>query len=122
MVIMDGEGLGHTPSSFSSLSTSITKKFNMVDAIILVDNAAQPMQATPTAALRDIVSGGHESKLSICFTHFDDMTGANFMSTTMKKNHIYNSVESAISLVGKTLGKRAENSLKKVTDRKSTRL
>jgi hypothetical protein len=115
MVIMDGEGLGHTPSSFSSLSTSITKKFNMVDAIILVDNAAQPMQATTTAALSDIVSGGHESKLSICFTHFDDMTGANFMSTIMKKNHIYNSVESAISLVGKTLGKRAENSLKKVT-------
>lgn len=115
LVLLDGEGLGHTPSSFSSISTSVTKKFNLADIILLVDNAAQPMQATPTLALREIVSGGYESKLAICFTHFDEVKGPNLLNTEMKRDHVYNSVENAIASIGKTLGKRAENSLKKVT-------
>ena len=52
LVIMDGEGLGHTPDSASSISTSITERFQLADAIILVDNATQPMQAAPTAVLQ----------------------------------------------------------------------
>lgn len=114
LVLLDGEGLGHTPSTFTSLSTSVTKKFAMADVILLVDNAAQPMQAAPTLALREIVSGGHESKLAICFTHFEDVRGPNLLDNEMKKSHVYSSVENAIHSIGKALDKRAENSLKKV--------
>lgn len=112
LVIMDGEGLGHSPDSSTSLSTNITKKFKIADAILLVDNAAQPMQAAPTAALRSLVSSGHESKLIICFTHFDEVKGANLPTNSMKINHVSTSVDNSIKSIGKDLGRQAEISLK----------
>ncbi|MBZ0202266.1 MAG: hypothetical protein K8I03_04535 [Ignavibacteria bacterium] len=112
LVIMDGEGLGHTPKSFSSLSTNITKKINIANSILIVDNAAQPMQASTTAALRNLVSSGHESKISICFTHFDDVYGANIPSNKLQKDHVFNSIESALTVIGEELDKRAEKTLR----------
>lgn len=73
LVLLDGEGLGHTPDSASSLSTDTTKRFDVADSILLVDNAAQPMQAAPVAVLKSLVTSGHEHKLVLCFTHFDDL-------------------------------------------------
>ncbi len=112
LVIMDGEGLGHTPKSFSSLSTNLTAKFKLVDSIVLVDNAAQPMQATTTAALRHLVSSGQESKVSICFTHFDQVEGPNIPSNSLKINHLYRTVEMALTSIGEELDKRAEKILR----------
>ncbi len=111
-VLMDGEGLGHTPDSASSVSTSITRRFQDCDAIILVDNAAQPMQAAPTAVLRSIVSSGHHSKLIVCFTHFDEVKGDNLPNLSMRKEHVLNSFDNSVSAVGKALGTRAEKVLK----------
>src|SRR5260370_4496731 len=71
LVLMDGEGLGHSPDTTASISTRITDLYEKADAIVLVDSASQPMQAAPGAVLRSIVSIGHVSKLMICFTHFD---------------------------------------------------
>ena len=45
LVLLDGQGLGHTAKSASSISTKITKRFGDVDIILLVDSAQQPMQA-----------------------------------------------------------------------------
>src|SRR5207245_2750198 len=45
VVLLDGQGIGHTADSTSSVSTTITKRFQIADTIMLVDNAAQPMQA-----------------------------------------------------------------------------
>jgi hypothetical protein len=42
-----------------------------VAAVLLVDNAAQPMQAAPVAALKGIAVSGNASKLHVIFTHFD---------------------------------------------------
>lgn len=49
LVLMDGEGLGHTPDSSASISTKITQRLNDVDAVVLVNSAEQPMQAGPQA-------------------------------------------------------------------------
>src|SRR5262249_39778740 len=43
MVILDGQGLGHTPDATASVSTNLTKRYGTVNAILLVDNAMQPM-------------------------------------------------------------------------------
>ena len=43
------------------------------DAVVLVDNAEQPMQAAPQALLRTLAASGHERKLIGCFTHFDSV-------------------------------------------------
>lgn len=45
LVLLDGEGLGHTPKSVAAISTSLTRRIESTDAIVLVDNAVQPMQA-----------------------------------------------------------------------------
>lgn len=114
-VLLDGEGLGHTSESASSISTATTRRYEETDVILLVDNAAQPMQAPPLAVLRSLVSSGHESKLIICFTHFDELKGDSLPDTSSKKSHVLYSVDGAIAGVSKILGRSAENALKKAT-------
>ena len=119
LVLMDEEGLGHTPESAASVSTRITRRFQGADSIILVDNAAQPMQAAPTAVLEKLVSSGYHAKLIICFTHFDEVIGVNLPNISMRKEHILNSFDNSVNSIGKTLGLRAERVLR---DCKSSRV
>jgi len=113
LVLFDGEGLGHTPNSSSSVSTSLTKKFKESDSIILVDNAAQPMQAAPTSVLRSLVSSGNVNKLIVAFTHFDEVKGPNLPNSAARKEHVRISLENSINSIGRDLGKYAENLLTK---------
>ncbi|MFZ5452121.1 MAG: hypothetical protein ACOZF2_09675 [Thermodesulfobacteriota bacterium] len=112
MVLMDGQGIGHTADSTSSLSTSITSRFRIADAIILVDNAAQPMQAGPCAVLQSLVISGHESKLILAFTHFDEVKGDNLKGTTAKKDHVIGSFDNAVHSIGKSFGRESEPALR----------
>jgi hypothetical protein len=111
MVIMDGQGIGHTSDSTSSLSTSITSRFRMADAIVLTDNAAQPMQAGPCAVLQSLVISGHESKLLLAFTHFDEVKGDNLHGNAAKKDHVIGSFDNAVHAIGKSFGREAESAL-----------
>lgn len=117
LVLIDGEGLGHTPDSAFSISTSITRRYDVADAILLVDNAAQPMQAASCAVLRSLVASGHENKLVIAFTHFDDVKGDNLPTVKARKVHVQNSVDNAVASIGAELGRAAENALKRATAR-----
>lgn len=112
LVLMDGEGLGHTPASAASLSTRITKRFDLADAILLVDSAQQPMQAAPITVLNNLVASGHEGKLAICFTHFDEVTGPNLPDVHARRDHVLGSLDNAIAAVGKSHGHMAETVLK----------
>ncbi|HEY8751423.1 MAG TPA: hypothetical protein VIM11_25815 [Tepidisphaeraceae bacterium] len=114
MVVLDGQGIGHTADSTSSISTAITRRFQIADAILLVDNAAQPMQAAPMAVLSTLVASGHESKLIICFTHFDEVKGDNLIGPEAKKDHVIGSFFNAIQAIGKNAGREAEHSLKRL--------
>ncbi len=114
LVLLDGQGIGHTADRTASLSTSITKQFQRADLIILVDNAAQPMQAAPNAVLRTLVSSGHESKLVIAFTHFDEVKGDNLCGSEDKKNHIIGSFFNAVQAIGKVTGRDSEQSLRRL--------
>ncbi|MGH8017702.1 MAG: hypothetical protein ACREIA_05330 [Opitutaceae bacterium] len=44
LVLLDGEGIGHTAKAASSISTKVTRRFSEADLILIVDNAEQPMQ------------------------------------------------------------------------------
>jgi hypothetical protein len=112
LVLMDGQGIGHLADSTSSLSTSITSRFRMSDAIVLVDNAAQPMQAGPCAVLQSLVTSGHESKLVLAFTHFDEVKGDNLQGTAAKKDHVISSFDNAVHAIGKSFGREAETALR----------
>ena len=112
IVIVDGEGLGHTSDSSSSLSTSLLRRIDRVDAVILVDNAAQPMQAAPVAALRSLIRTGNIKKLLMCFTHFDEVKGDNLPTVSAKRDHVLASAENVMTRLGENLGPNAERALR----------
>jgi hypothetical protein len=113
LALLDTEGLGHTVESSASLSTSIVRRFETVDAVLLVDNAAQPMQAAPVAAMRSLVSSGLASKLLICFTHLDLVKGPNLPSARAKEQHVLASAENVLAAIGEDLGPFAERILRR---------
>ncbi len=97
LVLMDGEGLGHTSHSAGSLPTSLTEAFTRADVILLVDNSAQPMLTAAQVALRTISAMGHDRKLAIAFTHFDLVRGDNLDSIEARREHVARSLENALS-------------------------
>ena len=113
LVLFDGEGLGHTPKSSSSVSTGVSRLIETVDAVVLVDNATQPMQAAPLAAMRELVATGNGRKLILAFTHFDEVKGDNLPSTNEKAQHVLASAENVLAAFGEDLGPYAERILRK---------
>ena len=104
LVLFDGEGLGHTPKSSSSVSTGVSRLIEAVDAVLLVDNATQPMQAAPLAAMRELARTGNGRKLILAFTHFDEVKGDNFTNIEEKRQHVLASAENVLATFGQNLG------------------
>lgn len=96
LVIFDGEGLGHIPDTTSSVSSSIIEKFKYSDAIILVDNAQNPMQAAPYAVIKAVAISGHYKKLALCFTHFESVKGDNIPEVEDRMEHVFSSVDNIL--------------------------
>ena len=116
LVIIDSEGLGHTPSSISSLSSSLVKKVGQSDSVLVVDNAQQPMQAGPLAALTQIVESGSVAKLHLLFTHLDAVKGANLTGYAARTGHVRESVENALSSIESAAGAAAARALRRRLD------
>lgn len=119
LVLLDGQGLGHTPDSSSSVTTHITRKFKEVDVILLVDNAQQPMQAAPLAVMRAVAASGYYEKLAIAFTHFDQVSGDNLPTFGDKKSHVLASVNSALNNLKDSLGSPVIKAIEKGLENKS---
>ncbi len=103
VVLLDGQGLGHTPDSSTSVTTHITRRFSEVDAILLVDNAEQPIQAAAQSVLRAVASSGNYNKLLLAFTHFDQVKGLNLPTFTDKRAHVLASVYNYLSKLKEVL-------------------
>jgi hypothetical protein len=116
VMLIDREGLGHTPDSVSSLPSSTTRMFDDVDAIVLVDNAQQPMQAAPVAAMRQIAAAGHGDKLIVCFTHFELVQGPNLPNLEARRYHVIASVDQVLCAIGNELGYPTERLLRQRLD------
>jgi hypothetical protein len=112
LVLIDGQGLGHTPDPSASITTHITSRFSSVDVILLVDNAEQPMQAASLAAIRAVVSSGYQRKLAVAFTHFDQVKGDNLPGAREKRAHVMASVRNGLSSF-KDMGQIALSSLQR---------
>ncbi|QXP87476.1 hypothetical protein [Methylococcus capsulatus] len=105
LVLLDGEGLGHTPKSVAAISTSLTRRIEAADAIVLVDNAVQPMHAAPVAAMKEMITSGSASKLLLMFTHFDEVKGDNLGNAADREQHV-------LASIGEELGPFAERALR----------
>ena len=104
LVLMDGEGLGHSAKEATSVSTRVTEKFPEADMILLVDTAQSPMQAASLELLRSVGSSGHGRKLAVAFTHFDQVKGDNLRSHAQKRDHVRASIGNAIASLRDSLG------------------
>jgi hypothetical protein len=114
LVLIDGEGFGHASNTVTSLPSATMRRLSSIDVVLLVDNAAQPMQPGPGIILRGLLTSGHESKLRLAFTKFDLVRGANLRDTDSRKNHVRASLDNAIEKIGKILNSRsAERALEK---------
>lgn len=116
LVLIDGQGLGHTADSSSSVTTHVTRRFGQVDVILLVDNAQQPMQAAPLSVLRAVASSGHHRKLALAFTHFDQIRGQNFQNFADKRAHVMASVLNALSSLRDVLGASVVSAIERGID------
>lgn len=118
LVLMDGEGLGHTPDSAISVTTRITSRFKDVDIILLVDSATQPMQAAPLSVIRSVVASGYQKKLVIAFTHFDQVKGDNLSGFQQKKEHVLASVTNGLSSLSDALGNKTVRAIERNLDQR----
>ncbi len=116
LVLVDGEGLGHTPNSAAALSTHVAEQLEEVDSVLLVDSATQPMQAAPVAALKAIAVSGNAPKLTYLFTHFDQVSGDNLPTFSAREEHVLASVENVLKAIGEELGPLAERGLRQRLD------
>lgn len=112
LIIFDTEGLGHTPDSSASIPTRLTQLIDEADAVVLVDNAEQAMQAAPVAALRALARTGQAGKLHLCFTHFDAMTGDNLPTDRDKALHVIAPCDPVLTAIGRELGPFGERPLR----------
>lgn len=103
IVLLDGVGLGHLRGTSIQVPTSVTRRFDLADAIVLVDDATRPMLDAAQSLLRSATASGHERKLAIVFTHFDQMRSDNFGSSSDMKDSILSSLEQAIQGVEEAL-------------------
>ena len=104
LVLLDGEGLGHSAKEATSVSTKVTEKFPEVDMILLVDSAQSPMQAASLELLGTVGRGGHGHKIAVAFTHFDQVKGDNLTTYQQKRNHVRASITNALSSLRDSLG------------------
>jgi energy-coupling factor transporter ATP-binding protein EcfA2 len=116
LVLIDGQGLGHTPESAASVTTNITRRFRDVDVILLVDNAEQPMQAAPLAVVRSVATGGFEDKLAIAFTHFDQVKGPNMPTVAAKREHVVGAARNVLNSLRAEIGQSLVTTLEQGLD------
>lgn len=114
LVLIDGQGLGHTPDIAASVTTRITRKYSEADVILLVDNAEQPMQVAPLSVLRSVAASGYHNKLAIAFTHVDEVKGRNLPSFESKQAHVLASLTNGLSNLREVLGKAIIRPMEKV--------
>ena len=119
VVLLDGQGLGHTPDSSTSVTTRITRRFAEVDVILLVDNAEQPIQAAAQSVLRAVASSGNYSKLLIAFTHFDQVKGLNLPTFAEKRAHVLASVHNYLAKLKAVLSTPIVAAMERTIDNQS---
>lgn len=114
LVFFDGEGLGHTPESASALPNSLVSRMQAADIILLADNAEQPMQAAPAAAVQEIYASGLMPKLIIGFTHLDRLDADNLPTDASRRRHVLASargvgasIRQAVGPIGGAMAERA---------------
>ena len=76
-VLIDGQGLGHEQTESTKISRAVppelVQKFSDADIICLVDRAVPAMTGDALILLENLIIRGHQDRLALVFTHFEDV-------------------------------------------------
>jgi hypothetical protein len=76
-VLLDGQGVGHEQGGPTKINRTVppelAKKFSGADVICLVDRAMPAMTGDAPILLENLVVRGHQDRLVLVFTHFEDV-------------------------------------------------
>ncbi|MDY7102196.1 MAG: hypothetical protein S0880_13500, partial [Actinomycetota bacterium] len=111
VMLIDNEGLGHTPDSLAALPSALLGQIERSDTIVIVDNASQPMLGGTVDAIRDLVAAGRTRDLVLCFTHFDQVIGPDLASDADRHEHLAGAVGQMLERVGDELGPARRHAL-----------
>lgn len=114
LVLLDGEGLGHVEDPAASVASRISKRFDAMDVILLVDTAKSPMLEAPTSVLRAIAASGHQERLAIAFTHFEQTSGQdNLPNPRSRRAHVLSSIDQKLASLKEGAGQLAVRALER---------
>ncbi|WP_025686065.1 hypothetical protein [Paenibacillus maysiensis] len=105
LILYDGEGIGHSSDSETTLPDKVTDLFGQVQTILLVDKGDQPMVGPSRMVIKSAVISGHIRKLILCFTHMDAVKGDSMKRGVEKVNHVKASISTALNSLNDGYGR-----------------
>lgn len=98
-VLLDGQGVGHEQSGSTKInrtvSPALAKKFSGADVICLIDRAVPAMTGDTPILLESLIVRGHQDRLALIFTHFEDVAAPD-LDLAGKKAKVLEGLSNAI--------------------------
>jgi hypothetical protein len=102
-VLLDGQGIGHEQSRSTKIGRTIppdlAKKFSGADLICLVDRAVPAMTGDAPILLENLIIRGHQDRLALVFTHFEDVAAPD-LDLAGRKAKVLEGVSNAVQSIG----------------------
>jgi hypothetical protein len=104
-VLLDGQGVGHEQGGATKINRTVppelAKKFSGADLICLVDRAVPAMTGDAPILLESLIVRGHQDRLAMIFTHFEDVAAPDLNSAGRKTKvleGLSNAIQAIVSL------------------------
>jgi len=104
-VLLDGQGVGHEQGGATKINRTVppelARKFSGADLICLVDRAVPAMTGDAPILLESLIVRGHQDRLAMIFTHFEDVAAPDLNSAGRKTKvleGLSNAIQAIVSL------------------------
>jgi len=101
-VLLDGQGVGHERGGATKINRTVppelAKKFSGADLICLVDRAVPAMTGDAPILLEDLIVRGHQDRLAMIFTHFEDVAAPD-LNLAGRKAKVLEGLSNAIQAI-----------------------
>ena len=101
-VLIDGQGIGHEQGGTKinrTVPPELARRFSGADVICLVDRAVPAMTGDAPILLENLVVRGHQDRLALVFTHFENVAAPD-LDFAGRKAKVLEGLSSAIQAIG----------------------
>ena len=101
-VLLDGQGVGHEQGGATKINRTVppelAKKFSGADLICLVDRSVPAMTGDAPILLENLIARGHQDRLALIFTHFENVAAPD-LDWTGRKAKVLEGLSNAIQAI-----------------------